>query len=128
MLDFDKVRAFYFDHPSDDPERIPSREEIYARYERERFERCLLRGGDPEVEGLGPHGSLIGGRPKPLTLFHGFPELRAQPFRSTRLRGPSTQPRPAEPRSSPGSTSTAFVRASEVPRPLVAEIHPLPQP
>ena len=78
MLDFAKVRAFYFDPPPDDPERIPSREEIYARYERDRFERCLLRGGDPEVEGLGPHGSLVGGRPKPLTLFHGFPELRAQ--------------------------------------------------
>ena len=60
------------------PERIASREELYARYERERFERCILRGGDPEAEGLGPHGSLIGGRSKPLTLFHGFPELRAK--------------------------------------------------
>ena len=78
MLDLDLVRAFYFDPPPHDPERISSREELYARYERERFERCLLRGGDPEAEGLGPHGSLIGGRSKPLTLLHGFPELRAK--------------------------------------------------
>jgi hypothetical protein len=78
MLDFVKVRAFYFDPPPDDSERVPSREELYARYERDRYERCLLRGGDPEAEGLGPHGSLIGGRSKPLTLFHGFPELRAR--------------------------------------------------
>lgn len=78
MLDFAKVRAFYFDPPADDPARIPSREEIYARFERERFEHCLARGGDPEAEGLGPHGSLIGGANRPLTLFHGFPELRAK--------------------------------------------------
>jgi len=78
MLDFAKVRAYYFDPPPEDPERIPAREELYARYERERFEDCLLRGGDPEAEGLGPHGSLIGGPGKPLTLFHGFPELRAR--------------------------------------------------
>lgn len=78
MLDLRQVRAFYRDPPPHDPERIPSREELYARYERDRFERCLLRGGDPEAEGLGPHGSLIGGRSKPLTLFHGFPELRAK--------------------------------------------------
>ena len=78
MLDLGMVRALYFDPPPHDPERIPSREELYARYERDRFERCLLRGGDPEAEGLGPHGSLIGGRSKPLTLFHGFPELRTR--------------------------------------------------
>ncbi len=78
MLDFAKVRAYYFDPPPEDPERIPAREELYARYERRRFEDCLLRGGDPEAEGLGPHGSLIGGPGKPLTLFHGFPELRAR--------------------------------------------------
>lgn len=78
MLDLGLVRAFYHEPPPHDPERIPSREELYARYERDRFECCLLRGGDPEAEGLGPHGSLIGGRSKPLTLFHGFPELRAR--------------------------------------------------
>ncbi len=78
MLDLAKVRAHYFDPPPPDPERVPTREEIYARYERERFEACVERGGDPEAEGLGPHGSMIGGRGKPLTAFHGFPELRAQ--------------------------------------------------
>ncbi len=78
MLDLARIRAFYFDPPAHDPERIPSREELYARYERTRFERCLLGGGDPETEGLGPHGSLIGGRSKPLTVFDGFPELRAR--------------------------------------------------
>lgn len=78
MLDLGLVRALYFDPPPHDPERIPSREELYARYERDRFERCLVRGGNPEVEGLGPHGSLIGGRSKRLTLFHGFPELRSK--------------------------------------------------
>ena len=99
MLDFDLVRVFYFDPPPHDSERIPSREELYARYERQRFERCLFRGGDPEAEGLGPDGSLIGGPSKPLTLFHGFPELRAKLhplplswFDHPRARTPITPP------------------------------------
>lgn len=74
MLDFAKVRAFYSDPPPHDPERIPSREELYARHEHRRVELCRLRGGDPEAEGLGPHGSLIGGPDKPLTLFRRCPE------------------------------------------------------
>ena len=78
MLDLAKVRAFYFDPPPSDRPRIPTREELYARHECERFENCLLRGGDPEAEGLGPHGSLIGGPDKPLTVFHGLPEERAK--------------------------------------------------
>ena len=78
MLDLAKVRAFYFDAPAPEPSRMPTREELYARHERERFENCLLRGGDPEAEGLGPHGSLIGGPGRPLTVFHGFPEQRAK--------------------------------------------------
>lgn len=78
MLDLAKVRALYFDLPLHDPERTPSREELYARFERGRFDDCLLRGGDPEAEGIGPHGSLIGGRSKPLTVFHVFPEVHGK--------------------------------------------------
>jgi len=78
MLELAKVRAFYFDPPPPDRSRIPTREELYARHERERLENCLLRGSDPEAEGLGVHGSLIGGPGKPLTVFHGFPEERAK--------------------------------------------------
>ncbi len=33
-----------------------------------------MRGGDPREEGLGEHGSLIGGPDKPLTLFGSQPE------------------------------------------------------
>ncbi|MDE2974457.1 MAG: hypothetical protein OXU64_07030 [Gemmatimonadota bacterium] len=78
MLDFDKVRALYFDPPPYDPERIPSREELTARYERERFDACVLRGGDPEAEALGPHGFLIGGDGKPPTVHHVLPEVHAR--------------------------------------------------
>lgn len=78
MLDFAQVRAFYFDPPSPDPERIPTREEFTARYERERFEDCLLRGGDPRAEGLGPHGSLVGGPGKPLTVHYVRPQVHAE--------------------------------------------------
>lgn len=74
MLDYDEVRRCYFDPPPDDPERIPSREELYARYERRRVERCLRYGGDPLAEGLGEHGSLIGGPDKPPTTFSVRPE------------------------------------------------------
>ena len=78
MLDFDQVRACYFDPPPYDPERIPSREELTARLERDRVEDCLLRLGDPVAEGLGPHGSLIGGGGKPLTVHHVRPEVHAK--------------------------------------------------
>ncbi len=78
MLDFDQVRAFYFDPPPADPERMPTREELTARYEHDRVEECLLRGGDPRAEGLGPHGSLVGGHGKPLTIHHIRPEVHAR--------------------------------------------------
>ena len=48
MLDRAKVRAAYFDPPPDDPERVPTREELWARYERRLVEACLLHGGDPQ--------------------------------------------------------------------------------
>lgn len=82
MLDVAKVRAFYFRPPASDSERIPTLEELYARYERRRVEECLLRGGRPHDEGLGEHGSLIGGPGKPLTVFPVRPDraLRQDPL------------------------------------------------
>ncbi len=68
MIDFDLVRAYYFDPPPRDPRCIPSDEELIARYERLRVEQCIVRGGDPVAEGLGPHGSMIGGPGKPVTI------------------------------------------------------------
>ena len=68
MLDLKKVRDAYFNPPPDDPERAPTREELYARYERRRVEACLRSGGDPREAGLGEHGSLIGGAGKPLSM------------------------------------------------------------
>ena len=75
MLDIAKIRELYFNPPADDPERLPSREELYAREERRAVERCLLSGGDPREEGLGEHGSLIGGPGKPLRRFTWDPEF-----------------------------------------------------
>ncbi len=82
MLDLAKVRHAYFNPPPDDPERALTREELHARYERRRVEGCLRRGGDPRREGLGEHGSLIGGPGKPLTGFGVRPERagRLQPL------------------------------------------------
>ena len=74
MLDLAKVRHAYFHPPPDDPERALTREELFARYERRRVEGCLRHGGDPRREGLGEHGSLIGGPGKPLTAFGVRPE------------------------------------------------------
>ena len=75
MLDLKKIRRLYFDPPPPDPDRLPSREELYAREERRAVERCLLSGGDPRTAGLGEHGSLIGGPRKPLRRFTWDPEF-----------------------------------------------------
>lgn len=75
MLDIPKVRRLYFNPPRDDPERVPSREELYAREERRQVENCVLSGGDPRKEGLGEHGSLIGGPGKPIRHFTWDPEF-----------------------------------------------------
>ena len=75
MLDLDKIRHYYFNPPPDDPERVPTREELYASEERRAVERCLLGGGDPRERGLGEHGSLIGGPDKPLRQFTWDPEF-----------------------------------------------------
>lgn len=73
MLDVEKVREFYFNPPPDGESRFPSAEECYARYERSRVENCLYLGRDPELEGLGEHGSLIGGEGKPPTVLYDDP-------------------------------------------------------
>ena len=70
MIDYDLVRAYYFDPPAPNPHRVPSDEELIARHERRLFDHCVLRGGDPVAEGLGPHGSMIGGPGKPTTVHH----------------------------------------------------------
>ena len=79
MIDFDLVRAYYFDPPPADPHRVPSDEELIARYERRRYESCIRRSGDPVAEGLGPHGSMIGGPGKPVTI-HAVRAERTMPL------------------------------------------------
>ena len=74
MIDYDLVRTYYYHPPSPHPERVPSDEELIARYERRRYDDCILRGGDPVAESLGPHGSMIGGPGKPTTIHSTNPE------------------------------------------------------
>lgn len=76
MLDVAKIRYFYFHPPSDDPEHETTPEELWAAAERQAVEGCLLRAGDPKAEGLGEHGSLIGGPDKPARCFGFNPERR----------------------------------------------------
>jgi len=76
MLDVVKIRHFYFHPPPDDPEHESTPEELWASAERQEVEECLLRGGDPRAEGLGEHGSLIGGPVKPARCFGFNPEKR----------------------------------------------------
>ena len=73
MIDYDLVRVYYFDPPPRDPERVPRDEELVARYELRRYKDCILRHGDPVAEGLGPHGSMIGGPGKPTTIHYTDP-------------------------------------------------------
>lgn len=66
MLDIQKIRGAYFNPPPDHLDRPSTREEHIARHERRSVAACLAAGGDPRAEGLGEHGSLIGGPEKPL--------------------------------------------------------------
>ena len=75
MLDIAEIRKLYFDPPPDDRTHLPTREELYARYERQRFERCVEAGMDPRQTGHGEFGSLIGGSGKPLTVYNAPPEM-----------------------------------------------------
>lgn len=77
MIDFERVRHAYFNPPANDPpDHILTREEHIALHERRAVSACLASGGDPRVQGLGEHGSLIGGPGKPLRVshFHSRPE------------------------------------------------------
>ena len=69
MIDFGAVRRAYYAPPSDD--HVPSVEERIAAFERWRVEQARRRGIDPGAQGLGEHGSLIGGPGKPPTRFEG---------------------------------------------------------
>lgn len=80
MIDFDLVREYYYNPPARDPLSVPSDEELIARYERRCYESCILRSGDPVAEGLGPHGSMIGGPGKPTTIHYQRVE-RTMPLR-----------------------------------------------
>ena len=50
MLDLAKLRAAYFEPPPEDPERLPTREELWARAERRAVEGCLLTAAIREPE------------------------------------------------------------------------------
>ena len=67
--DFDAVRKAYFGPPlASPPDHLPTTEELLAERERIRMRCTLDLGLDPVAEGVGEHGSLIGGLGKPLTI------------------------------------------------------------
>ena len=78
MLDLEKVRQAYYHPPPDDPERMPTREEIHAARERLRVETSLDLGLDPKEQRLGEYGSLIGGPTKPMSSGGFTPERIAR--------------------------------------------------
>lgn len=70
-IDFDAVRkAFYGPPLASPPAHLPTQEELLAEHERIRLQCRLDLGRDPAVDGVGEHGSLIGGAGKPLTIIH----------------------------------------------------------
>ena len=97
MLDHNEIRAAFFNPPADHPEREPTREELWARAERRAVETCLRWGGDPKTEGLGEHGSLIGGPGKPLRQLTSNPErcLSRRPLPLAWFDTPRAKVRPA---------------------------------
>ena len=71
-INVEAVRAAYRAPREDDEFRgVPTREERLAEAEHELVRLCRASGGDPVAEGLGEHGSLIGGPTKPLRLLVG---------------------------------------------------------
>lgn len=81
MLDLEQVRRAYFHPPDDEHLRPATREEHIARRERNAVRLCLAAGRDPCIEGLGEHGSLIGGPGKPLRFASHDAKLEyAQPW------------------------------------------------
>ncbi len=82
-LDFEAVRrAFYGPPLASPPDHLPTQEELLAEHERIRLRCRIDLGLDPASEGVGEHGSLIGGPGKPLTILHRPVErlLRLEPM------------------------------------------------
>ena len=64
-LDLQAVRHAFLHPPATDVfTHIPTREERFAEAEHKSVRYCIEAGGDPEEEGLGEHGALIGGPQK----------------------------------------------------------------
>lgn len=54
-------KAFHGLPWSTSPDHLPTQEELLAEYERTRLQFVTEMGLDPAIEGVGEHGSLIGG-------------------------------------------------------------------
>ncbi len=68
-VDLEAVRRAYLEGPPPPGfHGIPSREQRIAESERALVRYCVEAGRDPEKEGLGIHGSLIGGSDKPTRV------------------------------------------------------------
>ncbi len=70
MIDFKAVRRAYHSPPPPN-DHVPTIEERVAAFERQRVQQARERGIDPRAEGMGEHGSLIGGPGKRPTRFEG---------------------------------------------------------
>ena len=70
MIDFQAVRHAYHSPPPIG-DHIPTVEERIAAYERQRLADTIRRGIDPSTTAIAEHGSLIGGKGKPPTIFQG---------------------------------------------------------
>ncbi|MDE3262637.1 MAG: hypothetical protein OYL41_11715 [Acidobacteriota bacterium] len=118
MLDVVKIRHFYFHPPPDDPEHESTPEELWASAERQEVEECLLRGGDPRAEGLGEHGSLIGGPVKPARCFGFNPEKRLprNPLPLSRFDHPRAR---ATPPATPENPGRGAPEAAKVSSPVI---------
>ena len=102
MLNLERVRHAFFHPPKDEHARPATREEHMARRERNAVAACLAAGGDPRAEGLGEHGSLIGGADKPIRYFNHSAKLEyAQPWIPLPLSWFSYPDAMARPPSSP---------------------------
>ena len=70
-IDLEAVRHAYRTLPEGGAGRVPTREERFALSERVLVRLCEESGRSPKSEGLGEHGSLIGGRGKPMRVHWG---------------------------------------------------------
>ena len=70
-IDVEAVRRAYRELPDEGFAGVPSREERFAMSERALMRICEASGRCPKAEGLGEHGSLIGGKGKPMRVHWG---------------------------------------------------------